>query len=65
MTVSNFFVYRGDVVQVDTWVSGSGKNGMRRDWVISDSGTGEILTRASRYFSSHGNFGHSYMTYEH
>ncbi|XP_030489575.2 palmitoyl-acyl carrier protein thioesterase, chloroplastic [Cannabis sativa] len=37
----------GDVVQVDTWVSASGKNGMRRDWVIRDSGTGAILTRAS------------------
>lgn len=37
----------GDVVQVDTWVSASGKNGMRRDWIVRDSGTGEILTRAS------------------
>ncbi|KAB2072253.1 hypothetical protein ERO13_A07G003000v2 [Gossypium hirsutum] len=37
----------GDVVQVDTWVSASGKNGMRRDWLVSDSKTGEVLTRAS------------------
>ncbi|XP_022749746.1 palmitoyl-acyl carrier protein thioesterase, chloroplastic isoform X1 [Durio zibethinus] len=37
----------GDVVQVDTWVSASGKNGMRRDWLVSNSKTGEILTRAS------------------
>ncbi|XP_010557578.1 PREDICTED: palmitoyl-acyl carrier protein thioesterase, chloroplastic-like [Tarenaya hassleriana] len=37
----------GDVVQVDTWVSQSGKNGMRRDWVIRDCNTGETLTRAS------------------
>ncbi|XVF88471.1 hypothetical protein PTKIN_Ptkin19aG0054100 [Pterospermum kingtungense] len=37
----------GDVLQVDTWVSASGKNGMRRDWLVSDSKTGEILTRAS------------------
>ncbi|KAJ4837591.1 Palmitoyl-acyl carrier protein thioesterase, chloroplastic [Turnera subulata] len=37
----------GDVVQVDTWVSASGKNGMRRDWLVRDSKTGEILTRAS------------------
>ncbi|XP_022755076.1 palmitoyl-acyl carrier protein thioesterase, chloroplastic-like isoform X2 [Durio zibethinus] len=37
----------GDIVQVDTWVSASGKNGMRRDWLVSDSKTGEILTRAS------------------
>ncbi|KAA3476972.1 palmitoyl-acyl carrier protein thioesterase, chloroplastic-like [Gossypium australe] len=37
----------GDVVQVDTWVSASGKNGMRRDWLVSNSKTGETLTRAS------------------
>ncbi|KAK7281670.1 hypothetical protein RIF29_09860 [Crotalaria pallida] len=37
----------GEVVQVDTWVSASGKNGMRRDWLIRDCKTGEILTRAS------------------
>ncbi|KAF5459093.1 hypothetical protein F2P56_023079 [Juglans regia] len=37
----------GDVVQVDTWVGPSGKNGMRRDWVLLDSKTGETLTRAS------------------
>lgn len=41
-------VCRGDVVQVDTWVSQSGKNGMRRDWIIRDCGSGDILTRASR-----------------
>ncbi|KAF8400738.1 hypothetical protein HHK36_014038 [Tetracentron sinense] len=37
----------GDVVQVDTWVSASGKNGMRRDWLVRDSKTGETLTRAT------------------
>ncbi|XP_019151595.1 PREDICTED: palmitoyl-acyl carrier protein thioesterase, chloroplastic-like isoform X2 [Ipomoea nil] len=37
----------GDVVQVDTWVAASGKNGMRRDWVIRDSNTGDMLMRAS------------------
>lgn len=37
----------GDVVQVHTWVSASGKNGMRRDWVVRDCKTGETLTRAS------------------
>lgn len=37
----------GDVVQVDTWVAASGKNGMRRDWLIRDSSTGDILMRAS------------------
>ncbi|KAM0037134.1 putative oleoyl-[acyl-carrier-protein] hydrolase [Helianthus debilis subsp. tardiflorus] len=42
----------GDVVQVDTWVAASGKNGMRRDWLIRDCKTGEILTRASRLFDT-------------
>ncbi|GLT49362.1 hypothetical protein SLA2020_229290 [Shorea laevis] len=37
----------GDVVQVDTWVGASGKNGMRRDWLLRDCNTGEVLTRAS------------------
>jgi len=40
--------HRGDVVEVDTWVSQSGKNGMRRDWLVRDCNTGETLTRASR-----------------
>ncbi|KAB1200132.1 Palmitoyl-acyl carrier protein thioesterase, chloroplastic [Morella rubra] len=38
----------GDVVQVGTWVSRSGKNGMRRDWLLRDYNTGETLIRASR-----------------
>ncbi|XP_065848846.1 palmitoyl-acyl carrier protein thioesterase, chloroplastic isoform X1 [Euphorbia lathyris] len=37
----------GDVVEVDTWVSASGKNGMRRDWRVRDGKTGETITRAS------------------
>ncbi|KAL9261690.1 Palmitoyl-acyl carrier protein thioesterase, chloroplastic-like protein [Drosera capensis] len=37
----------GDVVQVDTWVCPSGKNGMRRDWLFRDCTTGETLMRAS------------------
>ncbi|GAB2300387.1 Palmitoyl-acyl carrier protein thioesterase, chloroplastic [Dionaea muscipula] len=37
----------GDVVQVDTWACASGKNGMRRDWLVRDCNTGGILTRAS------------------
>ncbi|KAA8535014.1 hypothetical protein F0562_030017 [Nyssa sinensis] len=37
----------GDVVQVDTQVAQSGKNGMRRDWLVRDYKTGDILTRAS------------------
>ncbi|KAG0500276.1 hypothetical protein HPP92_000348 [Vanilla planifolia] len=37
----------GDIVEIDTWVAASGKNGMRRDWIIRDYGTKEIITRAT------------------
>jgi len=37
----------GDVVEIDTWVDAAGKNGMRRDWIIRDYHTQEIITRAS------------------
>lgn len=39
---------RGDVVEIDTWVDAAGKNGMRRDWIIRDYNTREIITRATR-----------------
>ncbi|KAI7740685.1 hypothetical protein M8C21_024860 [Ambrosia artemisiifolia] len=39
---------RGDVVQVSTWVARNGKNSMRRDWLLRDYKTGEMLIRASR-----------------
>ncbi|GER44029.1 palmitoyl-acyl carrier protein thioesterase [Striga asiatica] len=37
----------GDVVEVDTWVDAAGKNGMRRDWIIRDYNTQNIITRAT------------------
>ncbi|XP_064974493.1 palmitoyl-acyl carrier protein thioesterase, chloroplastic-like isoform X2 [Musa acuminata AAA Group] len=37
----------GDVVEIDTWVAASGKNGMRRDWIIRDYSTQQIITRAT------------------
>ncbi|KAL6974346.1 Palmitoyl-acyl carrier protein thioesterase, chloroplastic [Sarracenia purpurea var. burkii] len=37
----------GDDVQVDTFVAASGKYGMRRDWLVRDCKSGDILTRAS------------------
>ncbi|GMN37281.1 hypothetical protein TIFTF001_006691 [Ficus carica] len=36
----------GDVVQVETWVCASGRNGVRRDWLIRDYNTGESLLQA-------------------
>ncbi|XP_059306796.1 palmitoyl-acyl carrier protein thioesterase, chloroplastic-like [Lycium ferocissimum] len=37
----------GDVVEIDTWVDAAGKNGMRRDWIIRDSTTKNIITKAT------------------
>ncbi|KAJ1417890.1 HotDog domain superfamily [Sesbania bispinosa] len=37
----------GDEIEVDTWVDAAGKNGMRRDWIIRDRYTKEIITRAT------------------
>lgn len=37
----------GDVVEIDTWVDAAGKNGMRRDWIIRDYSTRQIITRAT------------------
>ncbi|XP_044490355.1 palmitoyl-acyl carrier protein thioesterase, chloroplastic-like [Mangifera indica] len=37
----------GEVVEIDTWVGASGKNGMRRDWLIRSQATGHIFARAT------------------
>ncbi|ERN05670.1 hypothetical protein AMTR_s00006p00178200 [Amborella trichopoda] len=37
----------GEVVEIDTWVGASGKNGMRRDWLIQSQRTGHIFARAT------------------
>ncbi|KAM7270700.1 hypothetical protein ACFE04_029914 [Oxalis oulophora] len=37
----------GEVVEIDTWVGASGKNGMRRDWLIRSQATGQIYARAT------------------
>ncbi|GMP41468.1 hypothetical protein CsSME_00011559 [Camellia sinensis var. sinensis] len=44
-----FLNLHGDVlINLNSWVATSGKNGMRRDWIVHDCKTGDILTRASR-----------------
>ena len=40
------------MVQIDSWVSNSGKNGMRRDFLVRDYCSGFVLARATRYFFS-------------
>ncbi|XP_062200861.1 palmitoyl-acyl carrier protein thioesterase, chloroplastic-like [Phragmites australis] len=37
----------GEVLEIDTWVGSSGKNGMRRDWLIRSRNSGDIFVRAS------------------
>ncbi|KAF2310904.1 hypothetical protein GH714_018297 [Hevea brasiliensis] len=38
---------RGEVVEIDTWVGASGKNGMKRDWLIRSQATGHVFARAT------------------
>ncbi|KAE9608587.1 putative oleoyl-[acyl-carrier-protein] hydrolase [Lupinus albus] len=37
----------GDEIEVDTWFDVAGKNGMRRDWLVRDHNTKEIIARAT------------------
>ncbi|PON77247.1 Acyl-ACP thioesterase, partial [Parasponia andersonii] len=37
----------GDIIEIDTWVDKEGKNGTRRDWIIRNYRTREIITRAT------------------
>ncbi|XP_042380145.1 palmitoyl-acyl carrier protein thioesterase, chloroplastic-like [Zingiber officinale] len=37
----------GEVVEIDTWVGASGKNGMRRDWLIRSRLTERVFCRAT------------------
>ncbi|CAN6727766.1 unnamed protein product [Malus baccata var. baccata] len=37
----------GEVLEIDTWVQASGKNGMKRDWLIRSQATGHVFARAT------------------
>ncbi|KAL9352547.1 hypothetical protein Peur_055227 [Populus x canadensis] len=37
----------GEIVEIETWVGASGKNGMRRDWLIRSQATGHVFARAT------------------
>ncbi|KAK9276071.1 hypothetical protein L1049_005602 [Liquidambar formosana] len=39
----------GEIVEIDTWVGASGKNGMRRDWLIRSQATGHIFALLKIY----------------
>lgn len=38
---------RGEIVEIDTWVGASGKNGMRRDWLIRSQATSQVYARGT------------------
>ncbi|XP_047172573.1 palmitoyl-acyl carrier protein thioesterase, chloroplastic-like [Vigna umbellata] len=38
----------GDEIEVETWIDVGGKNGTRRDWIIRDGYTKEIIAKATR-----------------
>uniref|UniRef100_A0A7N0U2U6 Acyl-[acyl-carrier-protein] hydrolase n=1 Tax=Kalanchoe fedtschenkoi TaxID=63787 RepID=A0A7N0U2U6_KALFE len=44
--IENYPIW-GEVVDIDTFVGASGKNGMRRDWMIRSRATGHVLARAT------------------
>ncbi|RWW28705.1 hypothetical protein GW17_00006800 [Ensete ventricosum] len=41
---------RSDMVEIETWYQGEGKIGFKRDWIVKDSATDEVIGRATRYF---------------
>ncbi|MCO5603213.1 hypothetical protein L7F22_057360 [Adiantum nelumboides] len=41
----------GDVVEIDSWVSASGKNGMRRDFLVRDYLSGHVRARATSHWA--------------
>uniref|UniRef100_A0A175YKM2 Acyl-[acyl-carrier-protein] hydrolase n=1 Tax=Daucus carota subsp. sativus TaxID=79200 RepID=A0A175YKM2_DAUCS len=38
-----------DVVEIETWGHNEGRIGTRRDWIIRDYYTGEVIGRATRF----------------
>ena len=39
-------------MEIDSWISSAGKNGMRRDWDIRDARSGRTISKATRLVSS-------------
>nr|GMD15346.1 palmitoyl-acyl carrier protein thioesterase, chloroplastic-like [Ipomoea batatas] len=44
--VDNYPIW-GEVMEINTWVGASGKNGMRRDWLLTSKTTGLVFARAT------------------
>ncbi|KAI5677322.1 hypothetical protein M9H77_08272 [Catharanthus roseus] len=43
----DYYPIWGEVMEIDTWVGASGKNGMRRDWLLRSQATGLVFARAT------------------
>ena len=41
---------RSDVIEIETWCQGEGRIGTRRDWILKDYATGQVIGRATRLF---------------
>ncbi|KAL6011303.1 hypothetical protein ACLOJK_001748 [Asimina triloba] len=41
---------RGDVVEIETWCQEEGRIGCRRDWILKDYASGELIGRATSKF---------------
>lgn len=39
---------RSDVIEIETWIASEGRIGTRRDWVIKDYASGEVIGRSTR-----------------
>ena len=46
--ITKTMFYRSDVIEIESWIQGDGKIGVRRDWVIKDCANGEVIGRATR-----------------
>lgn len=49
----NFIWCRSDVVEIETWCQGEGRIGTRRDWILKDYATGQVIGRATRCMISY------------
>ncbi|GKV33943.1 hypothetical protein SLEP1_g42379 [Rubroshorea leprosula] len=36
-----------DVIEIEIWFQGEGKIGTRRDWILNDFATGQVIRRAT------------------
>ncbi|KAL0436717.1 UNVERIFIED_CONTAM: Oleoyl-acyl carrier protein thioesterase, chloroplastic [Sesamum radiatum] len=46
-TVETIAYCRSDVVEIETWCQSEGRIGTRRDWILKDYATGEVIGRAT------------------